>query len=77
MALTRSVDSDRVRRTIVLSVLAVCRELGIQVIAEGVETLAEFHTLRSAGIRLFQGYLFARPRLEGLVRPDEIAWPEP
>jgi EAL domain-containing protein (putative c-di-GMP-specific phosphodiesterase class I) len=75
MALTRSVDSDRVRRTIVLSVLAVCRELDIQVIAEGVETLAEFHTLRSAGIRLFQGYLFARPHLEGLVRPDEIAWP--
>ncbi len=77
MALTRAVDADRVRRTIVLSVLAVCRELGIRVIAEGVETPAEFDTLRSAGIRLFQGYLFARPRLQGLVRHDEIAWPWP
>ena len=33
-------------------------ELGQQVIAEGIETVAEYETLRDMGITLFQGYLF-------------------
>ena len=42
--------------------LNVCnRELGIQVVCEGVETLAERDTLESLGAELLQGYLFGRP----------------
>lgn len=66
MALTRNVHEDRVRRSIVNAVIGMCRELGISVIAEGIETLDEALALRALGIRLFQGYLFARPETEAL-----------
>lgn len=35
-------------------------------LAEGIETEAEFLVLREAGIRLFQGYWFAKPAFEEL-----------
>ena len=43
-----------------------CREMGIKIIAEGVETVEEARSLRKMGIALFQGYLFARPGFESL-----------
>ena len=46
---------------IVRSVLALGRELGLDVIAEGVETQAQRDALIGMGCVLFQGYLFARP----------------
>jgi EAL domain-containing protein (putative c-di-GMP-specific phosphodiesterase class I) len=67
MALTRSIHADRVRRAIVASILSLCRELHISVIAEGIETLEEAVVLRDMGVRLFQGYLFAKPALERLA----------
>ncbi len=70
MALTRNVDSDRVRRSIVTAILAACRELSIRVIAEGIETQAEFLTLADAGVELFQGYLFSQPGFECLPQVD-------
>lgn len=73
MGLLRGIDEDPVRQVVVRSVLDVCRNLGIDVVAEGVETLAECAWLRAEGVRYFQGYLFARPALEAL---PEIAWPE-
>lgn len=69
MELTRDIDSRPVSRTIVAAVLTVCRDLGIQPIAEGIETIAELNVLREMGIELFQGYLFAKPQLEGLPIP--------
>ncbi|MGA2710202.1 MAG: EAL domain-containing protein [Steroidobacteraceae bacterium] len=69
MGLTRGIESDRVRRAITRYVVGLCRELDITVIAEGVETLAEAVTLRELGVRLCQGYLFARPALERLPAP--------
>lgn len=72
MKLVRDVDRERGRQAIARAVIAMCRELGIAVIAEGVETKAEFSWLRDAGVHLFQGYLFAKPALEAL--PD-VAWP--
>jgi EAL domain-containing protein (putative c-di-GMP-specific phosphodiesterase class I) len=43
-----------------------CQELGILVIAEGVESIAEYQLLVELGVTLFQGYLFARPAFEQL-----------
>lgn len=75
MALTRNVDKDRIRRSIVSGILSVCREISIKVIAEGVETREECLALRDEGVELFQGYFFARPGFRMLpVVPEEV-WP--
>ena len=66
MELTRAIDGDRARRSIVGAILTVCRDLGITPVAEGVETAGEARALRDLGITLMQGYLFARPALEAL-----------
>jgi diguanylate cyclase (GGDEF)-like protein/PAS domain S-box-containing protein len=46
---------------IVKATLGLARELGIRVIAEGVETPAQLELLRGWGCREAQGYYFARP----------------
>jgi len=66
MALTRAINSDPVRYEIARAIIGLCKALHISVVAEGVETVAEAVTLRGLGVRLFQGYLFARPALEKL-----------
>lgn len=70
MALIRDIDKDRTRRAITHGILQMCRDLGIRVIAEGVETREEYLTLRDFGIDLFQGYYFARPAFQSLVEVD-------
>jgi EAL domain-containing protein (putative c-di-GMP-specific phosphodiesterase class I) len=66
MALTRSIDSNPVRSKIVGAIVGLCRSLHITVVAEGIETVAEAVALRTLGVNLFQGYLFARPVIEQL-----------
>ena len=66
MALTRAIHSDAVRYEIARAVIGLCSRLHISVVAEGVETIQEAVTLRELGVRLFQGYLFARPAVEQL-----------
>lgn len=73
MGLVRGCDAHRRRRVILASIVAACRELGVQVVAEGVETAAECATLRDMGIRMFQGYLFARPGFRSLPVPANAA----
>lgn len=70
MELIRGIDHHRARQTIVDGVLRMADDLRSQVVAEGVETEAEYAWLRQAGVRLFQGYYFARPALEALPQPD-------
>jgi diguanylate cyclase (GGDEF)-like protein len=52
---------------IVTAVLSMGRALGVQVVAEGVETEEQATRLRTLGCKLAQGYLFSRP-----VQPDAI-----
>jgi len=66
MLLIRDIDRSPARLAIVRGVLSMCRELGILVIAEGVESAAECRVLADLGVTLFQGYLFARPAFEQL-----------
>lgn len=73
MGLVRGIEAAPAKRAIVAGVLSTCRELGCRVIAEGVETRAEYGQLRTLGIDLFQGYLIARPALEALPEPDWAA----
>lgn len=64
--LVRGIDRNGPRQAIVRGILRTCLDLGIDVLAEGVETEAEFAWLSREGIDLFQGYLFARPAFEQL-----------
>lgn len=73
MALIRDIDKDRTRRAITNGILRMCGDLGIQVIAEGVETREEYLTLRDFGIDLFQGYYFARPAFQALAEVPAAA----
>ena len=67
MALIRNIDKDKRRQVIVKNTIAMCRELSIEVIAEGVETREEFAALQDQGIDLFQGYYFAKPAFRALA----------
>lgn len=73
MALVRDIDRHPARQAIVAGVMGTCAALGVQVVAEGVETRAEYEQLRTMGLTLFQGYLVARPALEALPEPDWAA----
>jgi EAL domain-containing protein (putative c-di-GMP-specific phosphodiesterase class I) len=64
MNLVRGIEKHGPRQAIVRGIAQVCLDLGIDVIAEGVETLQEFRWFEDHGIRLFQGYLFAKPAFE-------------
>ncbi|MBN1667509.1 MAG: diguanylate phosphodiesterase [Anaerolineales bacterium] len=65
--LVQDVDRNGPRQAILRGILRTCFELGIEVIAEGVETQAEYRWLQAEGIDLFQGYLLARPAFEQLT----------
>ncbi|MBP7868204.1 MAG: diguanylate phosphodiesterase [Acidobacteria bacterium] len=66
MHLVRGIESRGPRQAIVRGIARTCADLGIEIIAEGVETVAEHAWLRSEGIELFQGMLFAGPAFEEL-----------
>jgi EAL domain-containing protein (putative c-di-GMP-specific phosphodiesterase class I) len=62
MSLIHGVDSDPTRQKLVRSMTSVCRDMGILVVAEGVETIAERDVLVELGCDLLQGFLFGRPQ---------------
>lgn len=68
MALLRGIERSGPRQAIVRAILSACIDLGIDVIAEGIETVDEYSWLADEGVELFQGYLFGRPGFEAL--PD-------
>jgi EAL domain-containing protein (putative c-di-GMP-specific phosphodiesterase class I) len=68
MSIVRDVDTNTRKRSVIRSISALCVELGVRVICEGVETAAERDVLAEAGTDLFQGYLFAKPE-RGFMSP--------
>ena len=61
MSLVRGVDLQPKKQTLVRTMISMCTELGMQVVAEGIETAAERDAIVDAGCDLLQGYLFAKP----------------
>lgn len=57
----RNVLSDASDAAIARTILALGRSLGLQVMAEGVETIEQRNFLASIGCRAYQGYYFGRP----------------
>jgi EAL domain-containing protein (putative c-di-GMP-specific phosphodiesterase class I) len=59
--LVRDVDGSPIKRRLVSSMTKLCTDLGMQVVAEGVETKGERDCLFELGCDLMQGFLFAHP----------------
>lgn len=76
MDLIRGVDQSRARQAIIRATVAMCAELGISVIGEGVETADECSALQDLGISLMQGYLFSKPLFEACSQAHSLAWPD-
>ncbi len=57
----RDLLNDDRNLAIVSTILQLGQSLGLEIIAEGVETQAQFALLQQAGCSSFQGYLFSRP----------------
>lgn len=72
MDLVRNVDTSRARQAIARSMVGVARELGITLVAEGVETPGERDFFLHEGVELFQGYLFSRPTFQKLAAAPEL-----
>ena len=74
-ALIKDCDQNRVLLSIVASMVSLGAELGIKVVAEGIERREEVEALRSVGVRFVQGFYFAKPIFEGVARGNTIPWP--
>lgn len=61
MSLVRNVHEQPTKQTLVRTMITMCHELGMQVVAEGIETAAERDAIVAAGCDLMQGYFFAKP----------------
>ncbi len=61
VALVRGIDADPLKQRMVGTLLKLFKDLGKEVVAEGVETAEERDALCAVGCELFQGYLFAKP----------------
>ncbi|MGC8522244.1 MAG: putative bifunctional diguanylate cyclase/phosphodiesterase, partial [Steroidobacteraceae bacterium] len=57
----RDIVTDPNDRAIVATIIAIARHLGLDVIAEGVESHEQLQVLRECGCGRYQGYLFGRP----------------
>lgn len=70
MELVRDINSSKVKQIIVGGLIDICNQLGIRILAEGIETAAEMAYFRQKGVTLMQGYYFAKPGFECLPDVD-------
>jgi EAL domain-containing protein (putative c-di-GMP-specific phosphodiesterase class I) len=68
MTLVRGIHLNPLKRSLVKAIVDVCRDLGVLLIAEGIESAKERDTLIELRCPLMQGFLFGRP---------EAAFPDP
>lgn len=57
----RDLVNDNNDKTIVQTIIAMADSMGLEIIAEGVETEAQRAVLQSLGCTFYQGYLFSKP----------------
>ena len=72
-----SVPDDRTQREIVVTILSLARQLGLHVVAEGVEDERQVAFLAEHGCDSAQGYFFSRPVPAEEIPPLVAAFPAP
>ncbi|MGI9417016.1 MAG: putative bifunctional diguanylate cyclase/phosphodiesterase [Geminicoccaceae bacterium] len=65
----RDIETTCSNRAIVQSLIAMAHDLDLKVVAEGVESAAQLHYLRTRNCDIVQGYLISRP-----LPVDAIGW---
>jgi EAL domain-containing protein (putative c-di-GMP-specific phosphodiesterase class I) len=70
MTLVRDAHKSGVKMRLIRSIAAVCRDLGMVVVAEGVETVEERDAMIDCGCDLLQGFYFGKPA-RGFVPPRQ------
>jgi diguanylate cyclase (GGDEF)-like protein len=72
----REIVSSKAEAPIVSAIIAMARSLGIESVAEGIETLEQQTYLRNRGCDLGQGFLFSHPveavEIERMMRSDSF-----
>ncbi|EHM47468.1 EAL domain-containing protein (putative c-di-GMP-specific phosphodiesterase class I) [Yokenella regensburgei] len=58
---THAIGTDAVNSTVMDIIIALGQRLGIELVAEGVETPEQAQYLRQHGVHVLQGFLYARP----------------
>jgi len=61
ISLTRDIDTDPARAALARSLMGFAVDSGARIVAEGVETRAEYEKLRAIGVHFAQGYYLAKP----------------
>ena len=61
ISLTRGIDTDRARYALASALMSFAEELGITMVAEGIETAEELETLLALGVPQGQGFYLADP----------------
>lgn len=61
MSLVRGADTEPVKQRLIGAMASLCKEFGIMVVAEGIETVGERDTVVRLGCDLLQGFLLGRP----------------
>lgn len=72
-AYTRELRGDTVNGQVVAAITRLARTIGFKVVAEQVETQADFDALREMGVDFIQGYYIERPQRIGEAGPVSMA----
>jgi EAL domain-containing protein (putative c-di-GMP-specific phosphodiesterase class I)/CheY-like chemotaxis protein len=74
ISLTRGLETSFVKQKLIATLRDFCREAGVTLIAEGIETRSQLDALIDLGIAYGQGFLFAHP---GSPYPIKVRIPPP
>jgi len=61
MSLVRGIEGSPIKQKLMATIAELARDLGVHLVAEGIETAGELACVSSLGAHAVQGYLFARP----------------
>lgn len=71
MNIIRNINSDKIKQSLVKSLVEFCSTAGITLIAEGIETTGELETVIDLGVKFGQGFFIGKPeRLLGRPEPE-------
>ena len=73
ISIIHQVDQDPDKQSILKNIISYCRERGILVLAEGVETAEELSAVILAGAACVQGFYVGRPELQPRPIPEALA----